>query len=741
MGPLSLAGLLVVYYVEVIFGGALVSAADLVYSLFLPWAAAPPPGFEPSNTALADSVVSFAPAMSYVRESLAMGQLPLWNPYTEFGLPFFAQSQWGLLSPVQIPLLAFPTRYSVETAQTLTGMLKIAVAGAGAFLLARRLRCSRSSAGVAAIAYMFGGYTTVWLSMPATSVTAFLPWICLGVEWVLMGRRVWLGAAGLAAALAAAVLGGHPEIVLFTVTGAVMYAAVRVLLERRALRGELAVRATALATGSILALGICAIVLLPATELFVRSVDSGIRAANYADSFLPWSRLLHVVDVNHGGSPIEGKPEIGHFFSSWAAPWYVGVTAALLVPVAIVRRDRRLVPFAAVALATITVVMNLWPYRVLIDVIPSLGGVYKPNALALWSFALAMASGLGADGFQRFVAGRAQRPWLVPAVGIALCATLFAELYSWGHDYNPRVPRSRVAVPPPPELAATPPGKGAPRTVVLGNALRAQLPTLFRRGDIRGYGQPTRRDYDRFFKAVVVNYPPGFYATDAAYKINDLRPNAARVLESAGMTHVAWSDGEWRLRGFDRVRTGTLNVARGRGDGNRAYVVYDYEVIGEDAAAVRRVGSRSFDPKRGVVLAHAPEGVAQGRSRGDASPRGKPTSPRVTRYENNEIVVEVAMLRPGVLVLTDSIYPGWTATVDGRDAQVIRANGLFRAVGVPAGRHVVRFRYQPASITVGAGISLLSVLATIGLALFDLRRRPSAAGGRGALEGSSEAAT
>ena len=44
-------------------------------------------------------------------------------------------------------------------------------------------------------------------------------------------------------------------------------------------------------------------------------------------------------------------------------------------------------------------------------------------------------------------------------------------------------------------------------------------------------------------------------------------------------------------------------------------------------------------------------------------------------------------------------YPGWIAELDGRQTPILRADVLFRAVEVPAGRHTVVFRYAPLSWT------------------------------------------
>lgn len=50
---------------------------------------------------------------------------------------------------------------------------------------------------------------------------------------------------------------------------------------------------------------------------------------------------------------------------------------------------------------------------------------------------------------------------------------------------------------------------------------------------------------------------------------------------------------------------------------------------------------------------------------------------------------------PGWLVLSELDFPGWRASVDGADLPIHRANGMFRAVCVPAGEHVVEFRFHP----------------------------------------------
>ena len=67
--------------------------------------------------------------------------------------------------------------------------------------------------------------------------------------------------------------------------------------------------------------------------------------------------------------------------------------------------------------------------------------------------------------------------------------------------------------------------------------------------------------------------------------------------------------------------------------------------------------------------------------------------------------------------MSDAYYPGWTLTVDGRPAEILRANRAMRGVALPAGVHRLVFRYEPLSFRIGLGLSLLGLGALSALAL------------------------
>ena len=73
--------------------------------------------------------------------------------------------------------------------------------------------------------------------------------------------------------------------------------------------------------------------------------------------------------------------------------------------------------------------------------------------------------------------------------------------------------------------------------------------------------------------------------------------------------------------------------------------------------------------------------------------------------------------RGGYLVIDDGWFPDWTATVDGRQTPVLRADYLLRAVHLPPGRHLVRLVYAPLMYLLGATITLATALALLVFAI------------------------
>jgi hypothetical protein len=140
----------------------------------------------------------------------------------------------------------------------------------------------------------------------------------------------------------------------------------------------------------------------------------------------------------------------------------------------------------------------------------------------------------------------------------------------------------------------------------------------------------------------------------------------------------------------------------------RAYVASVTMHAADDSEALTAIAAPGFDPWKHLVL-EDPSG-----SRSDAAAEASPIAPaRVVLYEPTKVVIEADSRGPGYVVLTDTFFPGWRATVNGRPAPIVRANFLFRAVAVDAGHHVVAFEYVPASFTLGATVSATTLVVMV----------------------------
>ena len=99
-------------------------------------------------------------------------------------------------------------------------------------------------------------------------------------------------------------------------------------------------------------------------------------------------------------------------------------------------------------------------------------------------------------------------------------------------------------------------------------------------------------------------------------------------------------------------------------------------------------------------------------------------------YEPNHLVYEAQSDKGGVLVFSEIYYPGWTATVDGKSADLGRVNYILRALQIKPGKHEVVLDFHPASIRETEAVAygayiLLAVLIALGVYI-EWRKKKSA---------------
>jgi len=96
------------------------------------------------------------------------------------------------------------------------------------------------------------------------------------------------------------------------------------------------------------------------------------------------------------------------------------------------------------------------------------------------------------------------------------------------------------------------------------------------------------------------------------------------------------------------------------------------------------------------------------------------TTVRILRsdFGNNGVDIEVNATEKSLVVLAQSYYHDWKATVDGEPADILRANFAFQAVQVPKGMHSIYFFYRDDAFRLGWNITLAALVVCVAGLLF-----------------------
>jgi len=151
------------------------------------------------------------PLAYYRRQSFWRGEIPLWNPLSECGLPFVAQWNPSTFYPLSLIYLVFPFPVSLGY----YSLAHLYLAGLGMYILASTVTSNRFAGSVAGVAFAFSGLGLNCLMRPHDVASlAWMPWVLYFVmrAWRLGGRAV----AQAVVVGTMQMLVGMPEIILFT---------------------------------------------------------------------------------------------------------------------------------------------------------------------------------------------------------------------------------------------------------------------------------------------------------------------------------------------------------------------------------------------------------------------------------------------------------------------------------------------------------------------------------------------
>lgn len=340
------------------------------------------------------------PLAHFQRECFWRGELPLWNPYNNCGIPFLAQWNTMPLYPPALIYLLFPLSWSLS----FFSLLHLFWAGLGMYFLAYRWTGNRLATSVAGLIFAFNGFSINLLMWPSHIATlSWMPWVILAVEraWREGGRKI------VPAAICGALqmLAGGPETILFTwLLLTVMWAGDFVRGLRSGSASELCAPRTMIwrfPLVVVLVAALAAAQLFPFLDLAAHSQ----REQGYADTrwSMPasgWANFLVPMVFGQVWS-------MGVFFQhqqAWTSSYYLGVGALLLALFAIVavRRPRALM-LAGAGVVAVALAMGDQSivYRWLHRLVPQLSMMtYPVKFLIVTTFAVPLLAGFAVARLQ-----------------------------------------------------------------------------------------------------------------------------------------------------------------------------------------------------------------------------------------------------------------------------------------------------------------------------------------------------
>jgi len=140
-----------------------------------------------------------------------------------------------------------------------------------------------------------------------------------------------------------------------------------------------------------------------------------------------------------------------------------------------------------------------------------------------------------------------------------------------------------------------------------------------------------------------------------------------------------------------------------------ALPIYQVDIVDSDQSARNFLADARYNPRESIILHTEPTLALTETGNGETV---------VTEFLPERIVIDVTTDENTILSLAHPHYPGWQATLNGENVDLIRAYGGFSAVEVPAGSHVFELVYRPLTFIMGA---LVTFVTWVGFALIGIR--------------------
>jgi hypothetical protein len=654
------------------------------------------------------------PLIAFLRDELREGRFALWNPYNYGGYPVFANIQACFFHPLVLASAFISSRlswYSLPMLLEWVVVLQVWIGGVAAYRLFRAFDLGSAAAWTGAVMFETGSYFASRAEhIDSMMAAAWMPLAWLAV-WHLRQklRADWL--AVLAVALGLSIWGGFPQATVAVFGSTVMFAALLVAL--RMARAKVLVWACC---GCALGILLAAVPFIPTAQLTELSV------ARYRADYLGtggglyWQSLVSLVAPNH-----YNIFDMSRFKGPWDPTFlylYSSIGGLLLALFAVVARRNRITALFGLLLLFGSFWMlgdktMLW--RALFPLLPETVriGIHPEYTYCIFSVAIAGLAAIGLD----FLRVPNTVRWAI-GVGIALDLLLVGS----GRPMNSQSLKADPGVTP----------DAFDSSVALLNEVRRYV----------NQSVPPAR-FDTVDASMEWTYGAPILQIPSAAGISPMVPENAIQLRLFLHGGYRWG-WNYPLEKLDSPIVDLLNVRYiiTRSDdvprmaaipkfrhiaslpGNELFEntgVFPRFFLVHQARAVT-----SLEEARDLILRHQVDlrTTAIVDRPMELPSGGGADEVKTLSYEPNAIDLSAQTSRGGLLVLSETNYPGWKAWLDDRPTPIYLTDIALRGVIVPAGAHRIRMEFRPPIFLISLGISLATAIL-LGVCAFVYRRSAS----------------
>lgn len=763
-----LAGISLTFFWQFFFKGLVPIPSDLLVGIYFPWRDHLWNGFlagVPFKNGLLSDVISIIyPWRIYGINLLKQGIWPLWIPHALAGTPLLANFQSGLFYPLNVLFFAF----SEVNAWSLYIVFQPFLASIFGFFYLRNLKLNLLASLFGALIFAFSGFSLVWLEYGIVGHSGlWLPLVLLAIDKILERFSFfWLGVGSLA--IGFSVLAGYPQLSFFILLISFFYT----LFKTQKIKPFFSVF-------SFLLLGILvsSIQLLPGLELTTLSIRGNDPTTQSFDFGLnPIKNLILLLAPDFYGNPSTGNFWGWGGYNESVS--YVGVAGLVLALVGFLvgRRSKTLTFFKIGFLLSLGLVfknpLSLFLFKAKLPILESASA---GRFLFLSSFFLAVLASFGVQAlflqknkvrifrgltfffflflsFLLLVFFKPQiwpdrnlmdnlivvrRNLILPAVLTISCLTLIVfsllrkekwlksislcflflvtvfDLFRFGWKYNPFTHREFLY----PQTNLTDFIKAQKD---LGRFVGLIPQSMFIPYDFsspEGYEPLMIKSFAEFANQI---NEERFSQISTGSRWVIVNRYESPLLDLLGTKYLLSFKGDaksqWEPEYFKYSHSqfellfqyNRSQVYERKNALPRAFLVNDFKVLSQEEI-LKTLMDREFNPQKTLLLEKRPE-ILPVKGEG-----GGQVSINKDSYFKNEVLIDVSTSGDSFLFLSDVFYPGWQAYVDNHKTEIYKANYAFRSVFVPAGKHQVKFLFQPKSFKIGLVISTVSLFVILSL--------------------------